>query len=101
MHYLLLLFLVSLGSRQNCIDSSATNNTLPLECRLAILHGYSLRILQFIFLLAFDTIVKVSHNNLLTFTRELLCSRLLDELHASDTLRILAYANAASPAPRK
>ena len=56
------LLLACLICWKNCIDGGATNNALPFEGGLAILHGYFLSILQFIFLLAFDAIVKVSHN---------------------------------------
>ena len=58
----MLLFLVCLVSWKNCVDSSATDDTLTLESGLAVLHSNALGVLQLVFLFALDTVVNISHD---------------------------------------
>ncbi len=56
------LFLICFVSWKNGVDGSAADNTLTFESGLAVLHSDALRILQLVFLFAFDTVVNISHD---------------------------------------
>ena len=48
------------------VNGCAANSTLPFESWLTILHGYSLRILHLSLGFAFDTVVLISHGEVVS-----------------------------------
>ena len=56
------LLLICFISWKNSVDGSATDNTLTLESRLAVLHSDALCVLQLVLLFALDTVVNISHD---------------------------------------
>ncbi len=88
---------------EDSINRRAANSALPLKGWFTIFHGYFLRILHLSLCFAFDTVVLISHGEvvslrLLLHSKKHLPSHHWDVLHATGTLHIPVLAAVSVPA---
>ena len=64
--YSVIVSLCFLIRTENGVNCCATNSTLPFEGWFTILHGHSLRVLHLSLCFAFDTVVLISHGEVVS-----------------------------------